>query len=195
MPTKTSGILEAPDQAELEPRQVTSESDPAKVTAGRQLFNATCTGYCHGRDGLVGRTPSLRDRTDLSAEEIRDTITNGRREPGKIMPAWKGQLTPEQIFPTHRLHRISERCQMRPAAKSVSFADFCGVAAVPLMSSGVRTVQARTLDEILWREAFTICAAPDALPFSSRTEKPPGLQIGPKNGSSQEDNMPSHQIA
>lgn len=38
-------------------------------------------------------------------------------------------------------------------------------------------VRAGTLSEITNRQAFAICADPDALPFSSRAGNPPGLQI------------------
>jgi mono/diheme cytochrome c family protein len=73
-------------------------ADPAEVAAGQQTFDARCTGYCHGKDGLVGRGPSLRGRTDLSAERIHATITNGRRDTGKIMPAWRGQIDDKTIW-------------------------------------------------------------------------------------------------
>jgi mono/diheme cytochrome c family protein len=72
--------------------------DPTQIAAGQQTFNTNCTGYCHGKDGLVGRGPSLRGRTDLSAEQIRATIINGKRDTGKIMPAWKGQLDDQTVW-------------------------------------------------------------------------------------------------
>ena len=72
--------------------------DPAVIAAGQKLFNKNCAGYCHGKDGLVGRGPSLRGRTDLDADDIHDTITFGRRDSGKIMPSWKGQLSDQQIW-------------------------------------------------------------------------------------------------
>jgi mono/diheme cytochrome c family protein len=72
--------------------------DPAQVAEGQTTFNRTCTGYCHGRDGLQGRAPSLRGREDLSSEQIHTTISNGRRSAGKIMPAWKGQLDDQKIW-------------------------------------------------------------------------------------------------
>jgi len=73
-------------------------NDPAQVAEGHTTFNRTCTGYCHGRDGLQGRAPSLRGREDLSSEQIHTTISNGRRSGGKIMPAWKGQLDDQKIW-------------------------------------------------------------------------------------------------
>jgi len=73
-------------------------NDPAAIAAGQRTFNTNCAGYCHGKDGMVGRAPSLRDRTDLGAEEIHHTITNGRRDAGKLMPAWKGQLDDKTIW-------------------------------------------------------------------------------------------------
>jgi mono/diheme cytochrome c family protein len=73
-------------------------SDPSQVAEGQATFNRTCTAYCHGRDGLQGRAPSLRGRDDLSSEQIHSTISNGRRSAGKIMPAWKGQLDDHKIW-------------------------------------------------------------------------------------------------
>jgi mono/diheme cytochrome c family protein len=73
-------------------------NDPAQIAAGHETFNTSCVGYCHGKDGLVGRGPSLRGRTDLTAQQIHSTITNGRRDTGKIMPAWKGQVDDTVIW-------------------------------------------------------------------------------------------------
>jgi mono/diheme cytochrome c family protein len=73
-------------------------NDPAQVAAGQAKFNHTCAGYCHGRDGLQGKAPSLRGRGDLSQEQIHATISNGKRDIGKIMPAWKGQLNDQEIW-------------------------------------------------------------------------------------------------
>ncbi len=42
---------------------------------------------------------------------------------------------------------------------------------------GPRDGQAHTLEQIQDRKLFSICASPDALPFSSREGTPPGLQI------------------
>jgi mono/diheme cytochrome c family protein len=72
--------------------------DPKQIAAGLQTFNATCTQYCHGKDGRIGRGPELRRRPDLSAEQIHATIANGRRESSKVMPSWKGSLTDETIW-------------------------------------------------------------------------------------------------
>jgi len=72
--------------------------DPVQVLEGRTIYNRTCTAYCHGRDGLQERAPSLRGRDDLSPEQIHATISNGKRVAGQIMPAWKDQLNDQQIW-------------------------------------------------------------------------------------------------
>jgi mono/diheme cytochrome c family protein len=72
--------------------------DPAQIAEGQVTFNRTCTGYCHGRDGVQARAPGLRGRDDLSSEQIHSTISNGRRNAGKVMPAWKGQLDDQKIW-------------------------------------------------------------------------------------------------
>lgn len=73
-------------------------NDPDNIAAGHRQFNATCTQYCHGKDGRIGRGPELRNRKDLSADQIYATIMNGKREPSKIMPSWKGQLDETTIW-------------------------------------------------------------------------------------------------
>jgi polar amino acid transport system substrate-binding protein len=52
-----------------------------------------------------------------------------------------------------------------------------GLSAVLAIGFGSVGSRAHTLSQILDRKAFSICADPDGLPFSSRTGTPPGLQI------------------
>jgi mono/diheme cytochrome c family protein len=68
---------------------------PALVQHGRDLFSETCT-YCHGESaaGGTGGAPGLQGRTDLGAQEIFDTISEGRIRGTNIMPAWKESLSP-----------------------------------------------------------------------------------------------------
>jgi mono/diheme cytochrome c family protein len=67
---------------------------------GHAIFKDHCTG-CHGDDGKGISTVGTPDFTDLKVqasvtdEEIIDTITNGRK--GTIMPAWKEQLSEQEI--------------------------------------------------------------------------------------------------
>lgn len=67
---------------------------------GQAIFKDHCAG-CHGGDGKGISTVGTPDFTEskvqasLTDEEIIDTITNGR--PGTIMPAWKGQLSAQEI--------------------------------------------------------------------------------------------------
>jgi polar amino acid transport system substrate-binding protein len=51
------------------------------------------------------------------------------------------------------------------------------VCALVLVLSGAHRVEARSLNEILDRGAFSICADPDALPFSQQAGAPAGFQI------------------
>jgi mono/diheme cytochrome c family protein len=73
-------------------------NDPNHIAAGHRAFNTNCTQYCHGQDGRIGRGPELRNRKDLGADEIYSAITNGKSEPAKVMPAWKGQLDETMIW-------------------------------------------------------------------------------------------------
>ena len=67
---------------------------PTLVRHGRDLFSETCT-YCHGENATGGASgvPGLQGRTDLGAQEIFDTISDGRIRGANIMPAWKEFLS------------------------------------------------------------------------------------------------------
>ena len=69
---------------------------PSLVQHGHDLFSETCT-YCHGEGAAGGSSgaPSLQGRSDLSAQEIFDTISEGRIRGSNIMPAWKESLSQE----------------------------------------------------------------------------------------------------
>jgi mono/diheme cytochrome c family protein len=73
-------------------------NDPNNIAAGHRAFNTNCTQYCHGKDGRIGRGPELRNRKDLGADQIYSTIMNGKSEPAKVMPPWKGQLDETTIW-------------------------------------------------------------------------------------------------
>ena len=72
----------------------------ANDTSGAAVFKVHCTP-CHGEDGKgkasVG-TPdftSPKIQASLTGSEIMDIITNGKK--GTIMPAWKSELSPQEI--------------------------------------------------------------------------------------------------
>ena len=70
---------------------------PDRVERGHEAFGASCS-YCHGENGAGGATgaPGLQGRTDLSAADLFETITNGRISGMNIMPAWGESLSEEQ---------------------------------------------------------------------------------------------------
>jgi mono/diheme cytochrome c family protein len=74
--------------------EVPDLKSPALVQHGRDLFGETCT-YCHGENaaGSASGAPGLQGRTDLGAQEIFDTISEGRIRGTNIMPAWKESLS------------------------------------------------------------------------------------------------------
>lgn len=55
--------------------------------SGRRIFGQNCT-YCHGSKGLGGKAAKLQCRSDLTAESVFDTVTNGRQSGAFIMPPW-----------------------------------------------------------------------------------------------------------
>lgn len=71
--------------------------DPARIDAGRRRFNKTCAGYCHGFEGVGGRAPDFKGRTDLSPDEEFRTITTGRQG-ADVMPPWGAAFNEEQIW-------------------------------------------------------------------------------------------------
>ena len=72
--------------------------DPAVIAKGVEIISGTCGGYCHGSQGRGGKAPSLRNRTDLTADMLHTTITFGRKRAGHLMPAWGGALSDEKIW-------------------------------------------------------------------------------------------------
>jgi len=71
--------------------------DPARIEAGHKRFNKTCAGYCHGYEGVGGRAPDFKGRTDLTVEDMYQTIYHGR-EGADVMPPWGGALPDERIW-------------------------------------------------------------------------------------------------
>jgi mono/diheme cytochrome c family protein len=74
-----------------------SLNDPARIEAGKTRFGATCAAYCHGGEGVGGRAPSFKGRSDFVPAAAFKTITEGRRG-ADIMPPWGKAFTPEQIW-------------------------------------------------------------------------------------------------
>jgi mono/diheme cytochrome c family protein len=72
--------------------------DPAVMAKGVEIISGTCGGYCHGSEGRGSKAPSLRNRTDLTADMLHTTITFGRKRAGHLMPAWGGALSDEKIW-------------------------------------------------------------------------------------------------
>ena len=62
---------------------------------GETVYSANCA-RCHGPDGEGGVGPQLGDgavEANLTLEEHTEVVTDGRNG----MPAWEGQLSPEEI--------------------------------------------------------------------------------------------------
>jgi mono/diheme cytochrome c family protein len=68
--------------------------DPGAVSEGARLFQQSCTGYCHGREGRVARAPRLRGRSDLEPRYLYARIAGGFPP----MPAFQTIFPPEQIW-------------------------------------------------------------------------------------------------
>jgi cytochrome c oxidase cbb3-type subunit 3 len=67
--------------------------DPEAVAEGARRFSASCTGYCHGKEGRVSRAPKLRGKTYEPAY-LYGRIANGFPP----MPAFQTVLPPEEIW-------------------------------------------------------------------------------------------------
>jgi len=72
--------------------------DPRVIEKGMETLNSTCGGYCHGSAGRGYKGPPLRNRPDLSTDSMIATIKFGRKRSGKLMPAWTGTLSEEDMW-------------------------------------------------------------------------------------------------
>jgi mono/diheme cytochrome c family protein len=67
--------------------------DPEAVAEGAKRFSASCTGYCHGKEGRVSRAPTLRGKP-YEPSYLYGRIANGFPP----MPAFATILAPEEIW-------------------------------------------------------------------------------------------------
>ena len=73
--------------------------DPAAIEEGKHRFSASCTGYCHGREGRVSRAPKLRGKTyDPNWLYARIDKGSPGGAAGLVMPAFGTMLPPEEIW-------------------------------------------------------------------------------------------------
>ena len=72
--------------------------DPEAIAEGGRRFSASCTGYCHGREGRVARAPKLRGKT-YDPYFVYARIENGFQG-GQVgpMPAFRTMLAPDEIW-------------------------------------------------------------------------------------------------
>ncbi|HEY3067165.1 MAG TPA: cytochrome c [Methylomirabilota bacterium] len=87
---RAQGMRRPPPEATTPPFPL---DDPAAIEEGAKRFSATCTGYCHGREGRVSRAPTLRGKTYEPAY-LYARIANGQPP----MPAFQTILPPEEIW-------------------------------------------------------------------------------------------------
>ena len=73
--------------------------DPDAIAQGAKRFSASCTGYCHGREGRVSRAPKLRGKT-YDPNFLYARISNGlpAGQSGLPMPSFQTMLQPEEIW-------------------------------------------------------------------------------------------------
>lgn len=83
-------------QASNIPTGINLEQDSV-IQEGKTRFIQTCA-YCHGQEGEAGKTRPFKTHTDWEPQAIFDTISNGRRRGGNIMPTWKDSISPEEIW-------------------------------------------------------------------------------------------------
>ena len=73
--------------------------DPQAIEEGSKRFSASCTGYCHGREGRVSRAPKLRGKTYDPAFLYSRISTGSPAGPtGLVMPGFQATLPPEEIW-------------------------------------------------------------------------------------------------
>lgn len=70
---------------------------PAIIAAGQRLYNRSCAGQCHGRDGQDGfNAPTLFGKAYLNPPYVFVTLMTGRR--GSAMPPWTGRLPDDELW-------------------------------------------------------------------------------------------------
>ncbi len=70
---------------------------PAIIAEGQRLFNRSCAGRCHGRDGQEGfEGPILFGKAYLDPPYVFATLITGR--PGSAMPPWTGRLPDDELW-------------------------------------------------------------------------------------------------
>ncbi|QAY95038.1 cytochrome C [Methylovirgula ligni] len=72
-------------------------TSPKLIDAGRVQFAENCV-YCHGDSGSGGKAGPLAGRTDLTADYVFQTITNGKRVGSLVMPTWGLSLDKPTIW-------------------------------------------------------------------------------------------------
>ena len=78
------------------PTEINLEQDSV-IQEGKARFIQTCA-YCHGQEGEAGKTRPFKTHTNWEPQAIFDTISNGRRRGGNIMPTWKDSIPPDEIW-------------------------------------------------------------------------------------------------
>lgn len=77
------------------PANLASETSPADIAAGSNLFTISCSSsYCHGVAGAGGRGPSLQNWT-FPPDFVRMTVLQGRQ--GTPMPSFKANFSPAEL--------------------------------------------------------------------------------------------------
>lgn len=80
------------------PKLTTADlSRPEWIAEGKKQFVQTCA-YCHGQEGEAGKVRPFRTHTNWDPKEIFNTISEGRRRGGNVMPTWKGAIPAEDIW-------------------------------------------------------------------------------------------------
>ena len=93
------GSDQTPAAAQTAATRPAVSTDPAKIAAGREVFNGTCA-HCHGPDAMQSvRKIDLRllqhRYGDNMDEVFHVTVTRGRLDKG--MPNWSGVFTEEDF--------------------------------------------------------------------------------------------------
>jgi cytochrome c oxidase cbb3-type subunit 3 len=62
-----------------------------RIDEGRKQFAQNCV-YCHGNEGSGGKAGPLAGRSDLAADYVFTTISEGKRAGALVMPTWKESI-------------------------------------------------------------------------------------------------------
>lgn len=72
-------------------------TDSSRIQEGKKRFNSYCAAYCHGSEGMGGKSTPFKNYPGFDQDFAFRTITEGRRGVD-VMPPWGKSFSSEKIW-------------------------------------------------------------------------------------------------